>query len=88
MKKLEEEDRQNRATSYCPASHQSLFNLQVLTRAFLEGHYVPAARVMVLSATATSESGNELLRYAIQTLHMAFSEFHRQPYVVHSVALQ
>ena len=38
MKKLEEQDRQNRATSYCPASHQSLFNLQVLTHAFLEGH--------------------------------------------------
>ena len=33
---------------------------QILTYALLEGHYVPAARVMVLTAVATSERDNDL----------------------------
>ncbi len=65
------QERQNRACSYCPS----------LTHALLEGYYVPAARVMTLAATATTERDNALLRYALQTLHLCFPEFERDSYI-------
>ena len=51
---------------------------QILTHALLEGHYVPAARVMGLIAVATSERDNDLLRCALQTFHLAFPDVQRK----------
>ena len=36
------------------AFYKSLFDLKILTHAFLEGQYVPAARVMVMTANAVT----------------------------------
>ena len=36
------------------AFYKSLFDLKILTHALLEGQFVPAARVMVMTANASS----------------------------------
>ena len=55
------------------AFHQSLFDLQVLTSIFMENsfeeHYTLGARIMILTATASTEEENTLLKSALQHLH-------------------
>lgn len=54
------------------AFHKSLFDLQLLTHAFLEGQYVPAARAMVLSSSASTPHEDELFRFALQSVHSLY----------------
>ena len=53
--------------------HQSLFDLQVLTWIFMEDstdeHYTLGARIMILTATASTVEENNLLQFALQHLH-------------------
>ena len=43
------------------AFHKSLFDLKILTMALLEGQYIPAARVIVMTTNANSPRGNDWL---------------------------
>lgn len=57
--------------AYCDlteAFHQSLFDLKTLAHALLEGQFVPAARVMELTASASTPQENDLLRFALKNL--------------------
>ena len=53
---------------FSEAFQQSLFDLQILTQALLDGQYVPAARVLVLTAKATTPAEN-----AFSSLHSKIS---------------
>ncbi len=55
------------------AFHKSLFDLKILTLALLEGQYVPAARVIVMTTNASSPRGNDLLRTALRDIHELYS---------------
>ena len=64
----------SRNISNCPeAFHQSLFDLQVLTWIFMEDstdeHYTLGARIMILTADASTVEENNLLQFALQLLH-------------------
>ena len=59
------------------AFHKSLFDLKILTTAFLEGQYVPAARVVVMTRNATTPRGNDILRFALAELHELFSHIEK-----------
>ena len=54
------------------AFHQSLFDLQSLTMIFMENsgedNFKLGARIMILTATATTEKENNLLKFALQQL--------------------
>ena len=55
------------------ALYKSLFDLKILTTAFLEGQYVPAARVVVMTRNASTPRGNDILRFALAELHELYS---------------
>ena len=55
------------------AFHKSLFDLKILNMALLEGQYIPAARVIVLTTNANFFRGNDLLRTALDTIHDLYS---------------
>ena len=59
------------------ALHKSLFDLKILTIAFLEGQYVPAARVVVMTRNASTPRGNDILRFALAELHELFSHIEK-----------
>ncbi len=54
------------------AFHQSPFDLQILTQALFDGQYVPAARVLVMTCQASSQVDNDLLRFALKTIHTLY----------------
>ena len=59
---------------------QSLFDLQALTLIFMENdveNYTLAARIMILTSTATTEEENHLLKSALQLLHSTCPPFDR-----------
>ena len=62
---------------FSEAFHQSLFDLQILTQALLDGQYVPAARVLVMTAKATTPAENALLKFALKDIHSLYSHFER-----------
>ena len=66
------------------AFYKSLFGLKILTHAFLEGQYVPAARVIVMTRNASTPRGNDLLRFALKEIHELYS--HIEHGSCHSVA--
>ena len=51
------------------ALFKSFTDLKLLTMAFLEGQYVTAARVMVMTKNASTPRGNAILRFALTELH-------------------
>ena len=51
------------------ALFKSFTDLKLLTMAFLEGQYVTAARVMVMTKNASTPRGNAILRLALTELH-------------------
>ena len=55
------------------ALHKSLFDLEILTTAFLEGQYVPAARVVVRTRNASTPRGNDILRFALAEIHELYA---------------
>ena len=59
------------------AFHKSLFDLKILTLAFLEGQYVPAARVIVMTTNASSPRGNDLLRATLRDIHALYSHIEK-----------
>ena len=63
------------------AFHQPLFDLQVLTWIFTEDnsdeHFTLGARTMILMATASTDSENQLLQFALQQLHRICPPFDR-----------
>ena len=61
------------------AFHKSLFDLEILTNAFLEGQYVPAARVVVMTRNATTPRGNDILRFALAEIHELYSHIEKSP---------
>ena len=66
------------------ALHKSLFDLKILTHALLEGQFVPAARVLEMTATASTTRDNELLQFALKTLHETYPHIERDS--CHSIA--
>ena len=66
---------------YWPACHESLFDLQLLTRALLEGSYFPAARVLETALSAEGFDDLAVIRLAIQQLKALFPALHRGPYL-------
>ena len=60
------------------AFHKSLFDLEILTNAFLEGQYVPAARVVVMTRNATTPRGNDILRFALAEIHELYSHIEKK----------
>lgn len=71
------------SSNFQEAFHQSLFDLQVLTRTFMDGneleHYELAARIMILTATASTTEEDNLLKFALQQLHQAYPSLARLP---------
>ena len=59
------------------AVYKSLFDLKILTHAFLEGQYVPAARVVVMTRNAATPRGNDLLRFALKEIHELYSHIEK-----------
>ena len=57
--------------------YKSLFDLKILTHALLEGQFVPAARVMVMTANASNPRENDLLRFALKDIHEMCSHIER-----------
>ena len=57
-----------RYDDFSEAFHQSLFDLQILTQALLDGQYVPAARVLVMTEKATTQAENDFLKLKISIL--------------------
>ena len=64
---------ENLSDAFC----KSLFDLKILTHAFLEGQYVPAARVVVMTRNATTPRGNDLLRFALKEIHELYSHIEK-----------
>ena len=62
---------------FSEAFHQSLFDLQILTQALLDGQYVPAARVLVMTEKATTQAENDLLKFALKDIHTLYSHFEK-----------
>ena len=60
------------------AFHKSLFDLEILTTAFLEGQYVPAARVVVMTRNASTPRGNDILRFALAEIHLLYSHIEKK----------
>ena len=60
------------------AFHKSLFDLEILTTAFLEGQYIPAARVVVMTRNASTPRGNDLLRFALAEIHLLYSHIEKK----------
>ena len=54
------------------AFHKSLFDLEILTTAFLEGQYVPAARVVVMTRNASTP------RFALAEIHLLYSHIEKK----------
>ena len=55
------------------ALYKSLSDLKILTMAFLEGQYVPAARVVVMTRNASTPRGNDILRFALTEIHELYA---------------
>ena len=72
MKKQPDDLPRPQLDEFSEAFHQSLFDLQVLTQALLDGQYVPAARVLVMTAQASSPADNDLLRFALKNIHTLY----------------
>ena len=66
------------------AFYKSVFDLKILTHALLEGQFVPAARVLEMTATASTTRENELLQFALKTLHATYPHIERDS--CHSIA--
>ena len=60
------------------ALYKSLWDLQILTHALLEGQYVSAARVLVLAANASTPHENDLLRFALEKLHPLYPSIKKE----------
>ena len=60
------------------AFYKSLFDLKILTHAFLEGQYIPAARVVVMTRNATTPRGNDILRFALAEIHELYSHIEKK----------
>ena len=60
------------------AFYKSLLDLKILTHAFLEGQYVPAARVVVMTRNATTPRGNDILRFALEEIHELYSHIEKE----------
>ena len=60
------------------AFYKSLCDLKILTHALLEGQFVPAARVLELTSTASTPSENDLLRLALKNLHEMHPHIERE----------
>ena len=55
------------------ALFKSFTDLKLLTMAFLEGQYVTAARVMVMTKNASTPRDNAILRFALTELHELYA---------------
>ncbi len=62
---------------FSEAFHQSLFDLEILTQALLDGQYVPAARVLVMTDKATTQADNDLLKFALKDIHTLYSHIEK-----------
>ena len=60
------------------AFYKPLFDLKILTHALLEGEFVPAARVMVMTANASTRQDNDLLRFALKDIHEMYPHIERE----------
>ena len=59
------------------ALFKSFTDLKLLTMAFLEGQYVTAARVMVMTKNASTPRGNAILRFALNELHELYAHIEK-----------